>query len=749
MKTMKPDRSIRRVLYLARATVVPCTLVMAIMFGAARPAAAQPTISAPTNAFTGQPVSFVVNFPGAPGPGVLTFGDASSQPVSPPFPKLVQHVYALPGVYTARITFGFATASTTLIVSVLPTARVPVGTIYSAIPAQGTVLAGRSTSILVAYRIITPSVGISATNAPALEAVVVLEDSSGRLTYRNDPIVLPYSAFAGANIQTVRIPYVVPSDASGRYKIQVYLRAPGLGGTVAIGPASVMSVTGMPDPQPKIASQIHASGSIIAGPTTGGANALQATLNANFKMAYEEPTYVLGAGTTFDSTSRHVDPLLTLDPPSPGPVAAPDQATTQVSQAPPRYHDVIGHVTADLPGLVLSGGENLRGLDATENNSGWTYHAAAGFTQISSGTSGGQEGDLFDVARMFGPASVVRFAFINNVDDPNNFVSLGGNGPLSAKTGVAEFDEHFSSSLGLQIAGASSSADPLVAGKEHGAADKADAADLKYQAGKASLDVGYFNFGPGFATANGLGSNSDDAGGQAQLSLALSQLSTLAVQYNRDDRRDASSSASRTIATYATQSATGMQLSFGGERDQSDTPISATTTRQANFSLVRPFASGATVSLNGSVSGIDDAIRPSTNGVTRTGAFQFGATRGSANYSIALTGTNVSSSSPTATTTEAFTMTMPLVHQGIGPNGSAPGFSESHGADLQLGLTNTNNKALTQSTRSFDAMATVTFHFGSHVTLGIVDDNLRNTDVLAPANDKTLSSLRVSLGLMY
>ena len=148
--------------------------------------------------------------------------------------------------------------------------------------------------------------------------------------------------------------------------------------------------------------------------------------------------------------------------------------------------------------------------------------------------------------------------------------------------------------------------------------------------------------------------------------------------------------------------------------------------------------------INGDVAASGDPRMPSSSGATRNGTAQFSKTLGASNYSFSLTGVDVSGSSKSANVSETFVVSFPLVRRAV-----TPAYDESHGADLQFSVANTNAKALLASSRLLDSNATLTFHFGPHLTLGAVGDTRHLTNLLTPASDSTRSSLRIDVGMTY
>jgi hypothetical protein len=743
--------------------------LLAAFPGAARAATASLSVSNP-QPLAGTLVTFTVNVnaTGAPAPvtGSLNFGDGSAPvPVGPVFPVRVGHVYTTPGVYTAVFT---STATRPVFLTIFvtaPTPRVPHGQILSTLPLVSPVLAGDGTNIQITYRIETPT---GAVYTPPAQLVVVIDllDAHGRLVARGDPVALPpvVGELAVTNLSaafaTANIPFTVPSDARGVYRVRAYIRTADVGGTVAVGQSAPLVVVGGPDPQPAISASIHATGSLEAGPsfTVGGgagtipSSAANANLNANLALAFQNLTYTLTAASTINPTSRRIDPLLTLVPGAPELTSPNEQQPPQASPGPnpgssstPHYQDSLGPVTASLPSLLFSGGESLRGLDAVVNPSGWRYEAAAGYPQLAGPVFGAQDGYLVNVARMFSAAQSLHLTFLQNIDDPYTFVPGGATHPLDARAGGVEFDETFAQHVTLALGAAESGASPELTGGPT-TKDAAEKAQLGYSNGATSLSFEYHNFGPNFATGNGVGATSDSVGGSGQATLGLTRSATLALTYAHEEKRSSPFSDAQQGAILTLAPPGGLNLSLSETGDRSASATSKTSTHSYSFSAATPGTSGS-FALTASLATLRDALQPADAGVTRTGTLQYTWSRGAGSFNIGLNGTQNQGNTTSSTLGESVVLSLPIGtgRAGQSPNPPANAFAAAHGFELSLSAANLNQNAVSAKTRDLYLGGMLSYHLGPHVSLGLHAQANRHTDFFTPHNNGTSSVLRARL----
>jgi hypothetical protein len=644
------------------------------------------------------------------------------------------------------------------------TPRVPQGAIFSTLPVAASVLAGDDTNILVTYRVVTPPFsGVVVSTRPSLQAIVDLLDEQHHLISRGDPVLIPYADFAGGAIQTAQIPYTVPSDARGLYYVQVYLRTGEIGGMVARGEIAPLMVTGGPDPEMVVTSEMHVTGSIESGPRipVGGTSGtvpnsgFSGDFNANLKLGVAEPTYALTGSSVLNPTSRRLDPLFTLVPgsgnfDSPNAQTPAATSTATSTSAPLHYQDVLGPTTAALPALLFSGGETLRGLDSQVNQSGWTYQAALGFPQLASSTSGQQTGYLLDVGKGFSGSQIVHATYVEQIDDPYTFVSTNGGVPLLTQAGGLEFHQPFGPHFSLKAGGALSGIRPetVVGATSNDAADKGE---LDYAAGSSSVDAEYHNFGADFATGNGLGATSDSAGGSIAASLGLGPASSLALNYSHDYTRSAPTSNDYGGATLTLVPKSGLSLTLSGGQQHTVTTYTDTANKQG--SVVMSSSKGSsTINLSGNLTANTDSTTPDNDGVTRSGQLQYALSRGATNLSVSLSALDNQISVPSSTFAETLVLSFPLGGHSVATTAGparTPTFSSAHGFDFQLTAGNANTKLSSGEGSSTDLNlgAVLAYHLGLHVVLGVHALSDRHLDPVIPANDSTMSSLRVQMEL--
>jgi hypothetical protein len=289
--------------------------------------------ASPASVIAGQVVTFTATTGRTPLPGAFVdFGDGTSAR-APSNYNTIQHRYAAPSLYTARLTaIGDleALAQTQVSVSANPV-QVPVGQVYSTFLVGSPVLAGADTAISLSYRIFTPF-AIAPSGVSPLQAIVELSTIKGVVIQRSDPFALPFTQQNVNAPQTAMISYTVPADAGGDYLVTVYVRS-ATGGTIAIGRPQPIQIIGGPDPAPIITNAFHANGAILTG---SGANRGAYGVNLGLTTAAQWATDELLLTGLFDPVSKKIDPLLTFISATPAPITspnstpAPNSTSTQV-----------------------------------------------------------------------------------------------------------------------------------------------------------------------------------------------------------------------------------------------------------------------------------------------------------------------------------------------------------------------------------------------------------------------------------
>lgn len=683
--------------------------------------------ASPARGLTGSPFSFVaqdVRAPGfpAPPPLVLSFGDGSA-PAMVPASAVYAHAYAKPGTYLVQLlaSSGAVLAATTVEADV-QTARVPIGAIYSVLPSLSPVLAGSDITLLVTYNLLLPPTPF-VSQAPALEAVVDLLTPQGRIVRRSDPFSIAYSSGGGPGLRVARIPYNVPVDAAGAYKLRVYFRS-AQGGAVALADAIPFLVTGGPDPVPNVSTAVHASGAIEAGPHAGSS---PATLNADLTTALQWPSGRLALSGLFDPVSRRLDPNLAFFGGPPATIGSPDSTQGQPHGNPSAN---LGLTQAKLPS-ILGGGDQLRGFDWTNTAGPFTYQFGYGYTQIGTSTQSAQYGSLFDVSRTLSKNGGLEFAIFSHADQADRYVPTPslGDGPYSSHAAVLEYHQQAIKHLTLIASGSiASAANELNAGAAQ--ADASDKMQMQYANGGTSGSLEYDNAGEYMGLGGGPGALADRANFLSSLQFALSPISTLALGYNRVETRSVFSRQTDTFLTYSlTPGTTAITFSL-----RSDGQLAAgadTSTEQLSFGVSKNGANW-NLAFNGNISSLRDAIG-NAGSTTRTASLQYSRQAGRHTLSFGLNGNAIGGLSGSAQVAETLAYGFPFATR---PNGS--------GFEFITQLDNTNTRSFFVDGRDMDWNAILSYHLGTHVSIGIVGDFRRHAGP-APLLNQSASALRARL----
>ncbi len=730
--------------------------------GACAPAmAATGTIFAqPGTAAVGQPVTFSVNATptiGLPTTFALNFGDGTSTAVTPPATTLI-HQYGTPGTKLVTLMATSPSVRTVVartIVTVLPTvvpniARVPLGEILDTVTVGSPVLAGTQLGIILHYRIASPFASLD-NGLTDLQAVVDLHDARGKLVRRSDPVPLSILPLAPSAIQTAVIPYFVPVDAGGNYEIVVYIRA-SQGGTIASSRALRIHVLGGPDPAPILHNVIHLNGALVAGPPVPGSSG---SLNFGMTTALQWPTYGLTITGLYDPISRKSDPLFDLASATPGPVAAPD---AQSSAAPPasaqakssflKYNDLFGRTQTALP-QFLGGGETLRGVDATYDYTSSILHAAFGYTQLPTASTGGRRAALFDYTRAWSPDYTLHFTVTNNRDDVGSFISIGNTHPLDGTTGMLEYNRAFNGRLTGDFAvGESSSHDLFTNESTPGASERAD---LKYSPGKDTYELEYHNAGEAFATGTGLGAQADRIGGSFNANLALSPISQVALTFSRDDLHSIFSRDAVQTATFTLAPPAGAALTLNVQRAHQLSLSSDAFTSGVTFSLTRAVGNG-TWDASGSVSALHDTLQPNSDGTSRTLKLDYQFRAGASALGFGVAGSNVSGATANTIIGEtidygtSFGALAPALGGQAAAGGSPQGTLATRRFELHASFSNTNTRQLPAGGRDTAWNALLSYHLTPQAALGVTWASQQHSDLNSLLN-RQVSGLNFRLDL--
>jgi hypothetical protein len=688
----------------------------------------------------------------------LDFGDGAAVTfVTPSFS--LTHAYALGGRYTARLSDGFATTLAVATVTVaagpaeggigaafLP-GRTPIGQIYTTTLTIPTVLAGGETGIVVRYSLGDPTYGTS--GAPLL-AIVELRSRGDRLIRRSDPLEIVTNLRTG--LQTAVIPYSVPVDAGGAYELRVILRAAG-GGTIATSEALPLLVAAGPDPQPALHAELRASGSIEIGPNS----AASTTFNPGLSAGLQLPTASLALTGLYDPVSHRPDPVLTLTSgapalqspdapaaaqgsPAPAPSAAPDGAAPAAGPAASpaaSFKDTLGLGTAALPPL-LGDSTTLRGLDASRAVGPWLLHGAAGYSKLATPSTPAERAAVVDLTHALGAGSL-RLAAFGRDDDvrPGDVVTTAAAGPLRAAVTALQLDEPIVRNLTLRATGAQSNATSLVLPLS--VADASTSAALAYALGTTSARFEYHNAGDGFPMGAGPGATADRAGWVSSVAFNLNPKAALTLGAESEATHSVAARQTNASATLNLTPNDKTQVQLGLRRDTQASATSNTTTGQFNATFATALLGGQ-ISLNGSLTGLNDALVAANGATTRTATLQFTRQSNAHTLGVGITGTAVSGANANAQAGQSLTYGFPV-------GGRIVDGALLHGFELQFALTNTASSSAAAVGADQALSAIVSYHLTRHVALGVRAETHRRsgTPVIAQPNATSVLRLRLDV----
>jgi len=684
-------------------------------------------IASPVRNVVGEPIAFAARDIAAPGfpappPLMLSFGDGTA-PLSVPASGTYSHAFANPGIYVAQLlTSTGALVASAAVEADARTARVPIGEIFNVTPSLSPALAGSDIALIVNYNLLLPPTAY-ASELPALDAIVDLLAPDGRLIRRSDPFPIAYSAAGGPVLRTARIPYTVPVDAGGAYKLRVYLRSE-QGGTVALAQPIPLLVTAGPDPAPKAIAAVHAGGALEVGPH---ASQSPATLNANLTAGLQWPASTLAFSGLFDPVSRRVDPKLWYSGGPPPKIVAPDSQQGQPQGNPDA---TLGFAQATLPS-ILGGGDPLRGFRWIDASGPFTYQFGYGYTQLGSTTQSPQYGSIFEVTRALPRAGGLDFTLFAHADDANGYVPNGSidAAPYSSHAAVLEYHEQPMKNLTLVAAGALANAeDELDA--QHSQSDASDKLQLQYASGSTNASIEYDNAGEYMGLGGGPGALADRADLLSQLQLPLSRISTLALGFNRMDTRSAFSRQTDTYVAYTlTPPALSYTLSFRSDGQRASGV--ETLTNQIGFGVSKSGA-GWNFAFNANLSALRDALGNASS-TTRTAALQYTRQVGRHTLSFGIDANAVAGASGSAQVGETLSYGFPFATRANG-----------NGFELITQLGNTVSSSASAAARDDGLTAILSYHMGTHVSLGIVGD-FRSHYAPFPRVNQSASALRARL----
>jgi len=403
---------------------------------------------------------------------------------------------------------------------------------------------------------------------------------------------------------------------------------------------------------------------------------------------------------------------------------------------------VVGRTDASLP-AVIGSKETLRGLDATYSLlSGWAFQGGAGYFQLPSQSTTERTGGLVDVTRSWGGGNgAFRVAYTNDQDNVNKFVQTGDTGPLAVSAGVLEFSDIIAPHIKAGLTGGGS-----VTRQENASGpnlhDAVDRADVTYNLGSTNLDLEYHNAGPAFGTLSGASALTDRAGGAAALGLGLSPIATLQLNYGHDYVRSVVSSTSTAVAAFNITPRRWPGFALTAERDDALAPGSDTTTKTFNLGVTKSGVSS--ISVTGTVAGVNDILAPENYSTTRTGVFNYQYANGPHNFGAGLNASDTTSASPTSTVTESLNYGFTFGGRTPPNTTGVPMSAATRNFEMKLVLTNVNARGLTTGAYTDTLTSLLSWHLTPQLAPGVEGNYVRVFNIV-PSLDTHTSFLRFRL----
>ncbi len=698
----------------------------------------------------------------APPAFVLDYGDGTAPQAIPAAPLVVNpfsfvHRYAQTGFYSACVKENGKCVATVSPVVLAPaiSPRVPSGTIYSSMFTLSPVLSGGQTDILVVYKVNAPA-GASGTDP--MEAYVDLLDQKGNLIHRSDTFEISIADFSGPGTKTVKIPYLVPTDAVGTYGVVVTFRS-AQGGTIMRSNPMALLIIGGPDPSPRLSADFHSTGSVEIGPHAGSPGV---TFDPGMSLGLLLPNSTGTLSGLFDPVSHRADPVLTVKSGAATGVAAPDTspvpaggpspapgatqsaapaATSAPSPAPRSYTDIGGRGQSGLP-AVLGGGSTLRGLDLTNQTGNMTYQAGYGYTNVATGSLSAQRGLIADVTRALGTGSA-RLTYFGRDDDPSTYISsTGTTGPLATGSEVFELNSPQYGPLKVFATGALSQAHGLLT--DYRVDDAADKIALAYVKGSVNVTFDYHNAGRLFAVGGGPQAVSDRVGFASAATMGMGSATQLLLGYTKDEARSAFTRQSDAFGTFNFTLPNSGTLQLGVKRDTQLAPTANITTDSGIVTWTGKVGIG-TYNFSGNIASANDMLTGASSATTRTLALQYALQTNAHALGIGINTTSMSGSTAMSTVGESLTYGFPF-------GGHVVGGAVVHGLELQLSGTNITNATPAigslpgTGTTDRGANALLAYHLSAHLAIGLRGELTWHSDIVT-ANNSKASALRLRFDL--
>jgi len=428
--------------------------------------------------------------------------------------------------------------------------------------------------------------------------------------------------------------------------------------------------------------------------------------------------------------------------PAPAPQPAPQPAPTPAPTPNLQFKNVAGRTDASLP-AVIGSKETLRGFDGTYAlMSGWQFQGGAGWFQLPSQTTTERTGGLVDVTRSWsGGNGSFRVAYSNNQDNVNKFVQTGNTGPLAVSAGVAEFTDVIAPHIRALLTGGGS-----VTRQEDASGpnlhDGVDKFDVTYGLGSTNLDLEYHNAGPAFGTLSGASALTDRAGGAAALGLGLSPISTLQLNYGHEFVRSVVSSTSIGVVAFNLTPPRWPGFALTAERDDALAPGSDTTTKTFNLGITKSGISS--ISVTGTVAGVNDKLAPENYSTTRTGVFNYQYANGPHNFGAGFNASDTTSVSPTSTVTESLNYGFTFGGRTPPNTTGVPMSTATRNFEMKLVLTNVNARGTTSGAYTDTLTGLLSWHLTPQFAPGVEGNYVRVFNIV-PSLDTHTSFLRFRL----
>lgn len=582
----------------------------------------------------GEPVTFSGSVgTGTVLPAVLLFDDGQQAMITSPTFS-ISHAYARPGEHVAFLrTLSGAFLDDAGVVVLADSARVPLGAIYSTAVSASPVLAGSVITVFLTYRIVVPGPGFPVAfndSPPGFQAIMDLEDSQGNLIHRGDPT--PLDRFDTDVVQHVSLPYSVPVDARGAYRLRVYIQAVDRG-TVAVGIPTTVDVIGNSPGDSVATGGVHAAGSVEAGrrPQIHGE-----TINPGLTLSSQRRSSMSALSAFSDPVSQRVDPLLVLTSLLPTHLASPNALDTEPKQPPAlpyvssaqrsQYYDAFGRFMATMPD-VLGGFSTMRGVSGTYRTApGWTFQASGGNTELFSfprfdePQTFEQFGDAFEIGRFWSPSDGVGIFHHGRGDNPSRFFYFP-QGPQIADVNAIRAQGALSPRVTVAGGAAFSGYRVNLPGTQS-IADTGDIVTADYHHDLTNVTVQYHNFGQSFTPGTGRDARSDRAGITASAFLPLSSVGQIGLDWDREGTRSYPGTQTFTSARLNFELAHGTNVQAQVSRDRELTQL----TDVKNDILALHVGRGDPFHyflVNGTAVFSRDFVDPTASVTTRTGSAQY------------------------------------------------------------------------------------------------------------------------------